>query len=103
MNDARRGMKSRSRREGRVSALDHSSVVHGDGRINQVASERPQPRQDAIFVRAGEPAVSDNVGHQDRGQFSGLAHGTTPPRPCQPFLVVRAKPLGGVAKTREEC
>ena len=27
----------------------------------------------------------------------------TPPRPYQPFRVVRAKSLGGIAKTREEC
>jgi hypothetical protein len=39
----------------------------------------------------------------NRREFSGLAHGATPPRPCQPFRIVRAKPLGGIAKTREEC
>ena len=86
-----------------AGALDDAAVVHGDGRIDQVAAERPQPRQNPVLVGSGKPRIADHVGHQDRGQFSGLAHGATPPRPCQPFRVVRAKPLGGIAKTREEC
>ena len=86
-----------------AGALDDAPVMHGDGRIDQVAAERPQPRQNPILVGSGKPRIADDVGHQDRGQFSGLAHGATPPRPCQPFRVVRAKPLGGIAKTREEC
>jgi hypothetical protein len=32
--------------------------VHGDGRVDQVAAERTQPRQDAILVRAGRDACS---------------------------------------------
>ena len=59
-----------------AGALDHAPVVHGDGRIDQVAAQRPQPRQRAIFVRAGEPAVSDHVGSQDRRQLAVLAHQT---------------------------
>ena len=86
-----------------AGALDDAPMMHGDGRIDQVASERPQPRQNAILVGSGEPRIADHVGHQDRREFSGFAHGATPPRPCQPFRVVRAKPLGGIAKTREEC
>ena len=86
-----------------AGALDDAPMVHGDGRVDQVAAERPQPRQNPVLVGSGEPRIADHVGHQDRGQFSGLAHGATPPRPCQPFRVVRAKPLGGIAKTREEC
>ena len=42
-------------------ALDHAPVVHGDGRIDQVAAQCPQPRQGAIFVFAGEPTISDHV------------------------------------------
>ena len=79
--------------------LDDAAVMHGDGGINQVASERPQPRQNPVLVGSGEPRIADDTGHQDRGQFSGLAYGATPPRPCQPFRV-RARPLGGIAKTR---
>jgi hypothetical protein len=77
-------------------------MVHGDCGFNQIAAQRAQPRQNPVLVGPGEPRIADDVRHQDRGQFSGLAHGATPPRPCQPFRVVRATPLGGIAKTREE-
>jgi hypothetical protein len=83
-------------------ALDDAPVVHGDDRVDQVAAERPQPRQNPILVGSGKTRIADNVGHQDRGQFSGLAHGATPRRPCQPSGIVRAKPVGGIATTREE-
>jgi hypothetical protein len=55
-------------------ALDHATLMHGDGRIDQIAAQHPKPRQRAIFIRAGEPAVTNNVGHQDRCQFSCLGH-----------------------------
>ena len=48
-------------------------MMHGDGRIDQIAAQRPQPRQRAILVRAGEPAVADHIGGQYRREFSGFA------------------------------
>ena len=48
-----------------AGALDDAPVMHGDGRIDEIAAQRPQPRQDAILVRAGEPAVADDV--RDKG------------------------------------
>jgi hypothetical protein len=51
-------------------------MMHGDGRINEVAAQRPESRQDAILVRSREPAVSDDIGNQDRSEFAGPAHGT---------------------------
>ena len=39
-----------------AGALDDATVMHGDGRIDQIAAQRPQPRQDAIFVGSGKPA-----------------------------------------------
>ena len=84
-----------------AGALDDAPVVDRDGRIDQVASERPQPRQNPVLVGSGKPRIADDVGHQDRGEFSGLAHGATPPRPCQPFRVVRARPLGCIARDVE--
>ena len=41
--------------------LDHATVVYGDGGIDQIAPQRPQPRKGALFVGAGEPAVTDYV------------------------------------------
>jgi hypothetical protein len=35
-----------------AGALDDAPVMHGDGRIDQVAAQRPQSREDAVFVRA---------------------------------------------------
>src|SRR5271170_4303814 len=37
-----------------AGALDDAPIVHGDGGVNQIAAQRPEPRQDAILVRAGE-------------------------------------------------
>ena len=58
-----------------AGALDDAAVMHGDGRVDQVAAERPQPRQDPVLVRPGKPRIADDVGHQDRRELSGLAHG----------------------------
>ena len=33
-------------------ALDHATMMHGDGRIDQVAAQRPKSRQNAILVRS---------------------------------------------------
>ena len=63
-----------------AGALDHAPVMHGDGRIDQVAAQRPQPRQGAILVGAGEPAVSDHIGGEDRREFPGFGHVAPPPQ-----------------------
>ncbi len=57
-----------------AGALDDTSVVNGDSRIDQVATQRPEPRQNAILVRSREPAVADNIGDEDRRKFPGLSH-----------------------------
>ncbi len=57
-----------------AGALDDAPVMHGDGRVDQVAAKRPKPRQDPVLVGSGKPRIADHVGHQDRREFSGLAH-----------------------------
>jgi hypothetical protein len=59
-----------------AGSLDDAAVVHGDYGINQIAADRPKPRQRTIFVRAGEPAVTDYVRDKDSRDFSGLGHWT---------------------------
>ena len=86
-----------------AGALDDAPVMRGDGGVDEIAAQPPEARQGSVLVGSGKPRIADDVGHQDRRDFSRFAHGATPPRPCQPFRVVRAKPLGGIAKTREEC
>ena len=54
-----------------AGALDDAPVMRGDGGIDQIAAQPPEPRQRAILVRAGEPAVADDVGDQDRRDFPG--------------------------------
>jgi hypothetical protein len=58
-----------------AGALDDAAVMQGDGRIDQVAAQRPKPRQNAILVRSREPAIADDIRDQNRRNFPGLAHG----------------------------
>ena len=58
-------------------ALNDAPVVYGDCGIDQVAPKGAKPSENSILVRARKPGVADNVCHQDRGQFPGLAHGTS--------------------------
>ena len=47
-------------------ALDHASAVDGDRRLDQVASQRAQTRQDPILVGARQARVADDIGHENR-------------------------------------
>ena len=38
-----------------AGALDDAPVMHGDGRIDQIAAERPEPRQNPVLVGSGQP------------------------------------------------
>ena len=93
-----------------AGALDDAPVMHGDGRIDQIAAQRPQPRQGAILVRAGEPAVADHIRDQDRRNFSGLAHSAQSPSqtskdpPEKPHLdIERIQPKEGNPEPAAEC
>jgi hypothetical protein len=55
--------------------LNYAPAMGGDGGIDQVAAEAPQPRQGAILVGASEPAVADDVRHQDRSNLPDFGHG----------------------------
>jgi hypothetical protein len=61
--------------------FDDASAVDGDGRIDEVAAQRAQPRQSAVLVGAGQAAEADDVGSQNRGEFADF----TQRRPlCRP-------------------
>ena len=60
-----------------AGALDDAAVMHRDGRVDQVAAKRPKAREDSILIRTRKPRVADHVGHQDRRELSGLAHGAS--------------------------
>src|ERR1700722_1400947 len=57
-----------------AGALDEAAVVDGDGGVNQIAAQQPKPRKRSLLVDAGEPAVANDIGDQDRGEFPRLAH-----------------------------
>jgi hypothetical protein len=57
-----------------AGALDDAAVMHVDGRIDQVAAKRPQPRQCPILIGASQSAESDHVRREDRRKFPGLGH-----------------------------
>ena len=63
-----------------AGALYHAPVMHGHCRIDQIASERAQPRQCAILVHAGKPAVSDHIGCENCSELPGLGHKVLSPQ-----------------------
>jgi hypothetical protein len=62
-----------------AGALNDAPAMHGDSRVDKIAAQRPEPRQDAILVSASEPAIADHVRAKDRRQFPGLDHSASPP------------------------
>ena len=57
-----------------AGALDDAAVMRGDGGIDQIAPQSPEPRQRAFLVGAGEPAVADDIRDQDRRELPGSRH-----------------------------
>jgi hypothetical protein len=49
-----------------AGSLHDPPVMRGDGGIKEIATPPPQSRKRTVFVRAGEPAVANNVRDQDR-------------------------------------
>jgi hypothetical protein len=58
-----------------AGALDGAPAMRGDGGVDQIAVQRPQPRQRSLLVRPGEPAITNDIGDKDRRNFPCLAHG----------------------------
>ena len=79
-----------------AGALDDAAMMHGDGRVDQVAAQGPEPSENSIFVRARKPGVADDVGHQDRRELPGLAHGVS-------AEVARSPGRGGLSMAALPC
>jgi hypothetical protein len=58
-----------------VAHLDDPAMVRGDRRLDQIAEKRAQSRERSLLVRAGESAITDDIGDQDRCDFPSLAQG----------------------------
>jgi hypothetical protein len=52
-------------------------MMRGDRGINQIAAQRPQPRQRSLLVRPGEPTITDDIGDQDRSDLPRFRHGAS--------------------------
>ena len=66
-----------------AGALDDAPAMHGDGGIDQIAAQRPEPRQNAIPVGPRESAVPDDVRTENRRDLPGLAHRPRPFRDAE--------------------
>ena len=44
-------------------ALDDAAMMRSDGGIDQIAAETAKAREGSVLVRAGKPAVPNDVGH----------------------------------------
>ena len=60
-----------------TGTLDDPTVMHRDGRVDQIAAKGAKAREDSIFIRTRKPRTADDVGHQNRSKLSGLAHSAT--------------------------
>jgi hypothetical protein len=49
--------------------------MQSDGRIDQIAAERAQPRKRPLLVGPGEATEADYVGGQDSGKLPLFGHG----------------------------
>jgi hypothetical protein len=58
-----------------AGAFDDAAVMRGDGGIDEIAAQAPEPRQRAILVRSRKTAVADDVRDQDRRDFPGSRDG----------------------------
>ncbi len=67
-------------------ALDHPPAMHGDRRLDQIAPQRPQTRQDPIFVSAREPREADDVRHENRRQLALFSHGIRLSAASRPYI-----------------
>jgi hypothetical protein len=49
--------------------------VNGDGRVDQVAAQRPEPGERAILVSRGQTAESNHISGEDRSDLPRFSHG----------------------------
>ena len=57
-----------------TGALEHAPVVHGDGGVDKIAAQSPEPSQSAVLVRACQPTETNDVGGQDRCKLALFRH-----------------------------
>ena len=66
-----------------------------DRRVDEIAAQTPKARKRSILVRAGEPTVTDDVGHQDCRELPGLVHEGWPYGPDSSTIIPLGAPPRG--------
>ncbi len=84
-----------------LCAPDDAAVMQGDGRIDQVAAQRPEPPQNAILVHAGEPAVADDI--RDHKKIAARFYAFPPWRTLWASLRIARKPVHSGVYSRLTC
>ena len=57
-----------------AGALHHAPTVNGDSGVDQVAAQRPQSRENTVFVSPREARIADDIGSEYRRKLTGFAH-----------------------------
>jgi hypothetical protein len=56
--------------------FDDAAMMQSNGRIDQIAAERAQPRKRPLLVGTGKLAVSDRIRRKNGCKFPSLRHGS---------------------------
>jgi len=57
-----------------AGGLDEPSLVRGDGRIEQLGSDRFQCLKSAALIRSDQSRIARHIGGEDRGKTAGRGH-----------------------------
>ena len=63
-----------------AGALDDAAMMSGYGRVDEIAAQTSQTRERTILVGAGEPAITDDIRHQNCRELPGFAHSAPLPQ-----------------------
>src|SRR5271166_419605 len=54
-----------------TGALDDAPMMGGDGGVDEVAAKASQARERPLLVDASQPAIADDIGHQESPRACG--------------------------------
>ena len=61
-----------------AGGLDDAAVMRGDLRVEELMAQRREAFERALLVRSHQPRVPRDIGGEDRGEATGLAHVVSP-------------------------
>jgi hypothetical protein len=72
-----------------AGALDDAAIMHRNRGVNEIAAQRPQSRQNAIFIRAGERLYPTTSEHRMAASLRVSPIAKSPCRQAQPGNPIR--------------